>query len=607
MQHESNKSDRGDGEDQERNGEVIMLDSVSLREKPNSTSDADPSASILRSQEKSLSTIFEIAHALTGLCRLEAKLATVIERLPSLVQMRRGIVCLFDHDGVPEIIVDDGRSEGRDARCGVRLPQGAIDQIVATGRPLIVENVALHSIFSSSDVEMLDAAGNTRVAFIGVPIDIDEKVVGTLSIDRIADDGTHAQLEDDLRLLTMVASLLGQTAKLHCVFVRDRGRLMDEEFRLQKQLSELKPHGRERKKVQIDGMIGDSPALCALLEKIELIAKSNSTVLLRGESGTGKELVAKAIHERSARAKRPFIKLNCAALTETVLESELFGHEKGAFTGAFNARKGRFELADKGTLFLDEIGEISASFQAKLLRVLQEQEFERVGGNQTIKVDVRVIAATNKNLEEAVARKEFRADLYYRISVVPLLLPPLRERRTDIPLLAARFLKNFNNENGRALVFDSSAIDVLMNCGFPGNVRELENCVQRTATLAHGSSIVREDFACCHGQCLSATLWKCGPEQVARQPSPIISLPARLSMPPTQAVAHVQPVGSELTPLEPPGRPVIGAAKITDRERVVAAMERSGWVQAKAARLLGLTPRQIGYALRRHGIEIKRF
>ncbi|MGY4364118.1 Nif-specific regulatory protein [Bradyrhizobium sp. LB1.3] len=585
-----------------------MLDSVSLRERPDSTSDADSSASILPSQEKSLSTIVEIAHTLTGLCRLEAKLASVIERLPSLMQMRRGIVCLFEHDGVPQIIVDDVRSEGRDARCGSRLPQGAIDQIVATGRPLVVENVALHSIFSPSDVEMLDAAGNTCVAFIGVPIEIDEKVVGALSIDRIADNGTHAQLEDDLGLLTMVASLLGQTAKLNCIFVRDRGRLMDEEFRLQKQLSsELKPHGRERKKVQVEGIIGESPALRAMLEKIELIAKSNSTVLLRGESGTGKELVAKAIHERSARAKRPFIKLNCAALTETVLESELFGHEKGAFTGAFNARKGRFELADKGTLFLDEIGEISASFQAKLLRVLQEQEFERVGGNQTIKVDVRVIAATNRNLEEAVARKEFRADLYYRISVVPLLLPPLRERRTDIPLLAARFLKNFNDENGRALVVDSSAIDVLMNCGFPGNVRELENCVQRTATLARGSSIARDDFACWHGQCLSATLWKPGPEQVARQQSPIISLPERLSMPPTQAVAHVQPVGSELTPLEPPGRPSIGAAKVTDRERVIAAMERSGWVQAKAARLLGLTPRQIGYALRRHGIEIKRF
>ncbi|MET3913135.1 Nif-specific regulatory protein [Bradyrhizobium sp. S3.3.6] len=584
-----------------------MLDSVSLREKLNLTSDADPSGFIVPSQEKSLSTILEIAHTLTGLSRLEAKLESVIERLQSLVQMRRGIVCLFGHDGVPQIIVGGGRNEGRDSRCGVRLPQGAIDQIVASGQPLIVENVALHSAFSSSDVEMLDAAGNTRVAFIGVPIDVDEKVAGTLSIDRIADNGMRAQLDDDLHLLTKVASLLGRTAKLHYIFERDRGRLMDEEFRLQKQLSEPKPHGRERKKVQVDGIIGDSPALRGLLDKIEVIAKSNSTVLLRGESGTGKELVAKAIHEHSARGKRSFVKLNCAALTETVLESELFGHEKGAFTGAFNMRKGRFELADKGTLFLDEIGEISASFQAKLLRVLQEQEFERVGGNQTVKVDVRVIAATNRNLEEAVARKEFRADLYYRISVVPLLLPPLRERRTDIPLLAARFLKNFNNENGRALVFDSSAIDVLMSCEFPGNVRELENCVQRTATLAQGSSIVRHDFACCHGQCLSAKLWRCGPEEMARQPSPNFSLPARLSMPPPEAITAVQPVSSELTPLGPPGRPAVGAAKLADRERVIAAMERSGWVQAKAARLLGLTPRQIGYALRRHGIEIKRF
>ncbi|MGY4430712.1 Nif-specific regulatory protein [Bradyrhizobium sp. F1.13.1] len=584
-----------------------MLDNVSLYEKLNSTSDADPSGYIVPSQEKSLSTIFEIAHTLTGLAQFEAKLESVIERLQSLVQMRRGIVCLFGHDGLPQIIVGDNRNEDRDSCRGVRLPQGAIDQIVASGQPLIAENVALHSAFSSSDVEMLDAAGDTRVAFIGVPIDIDEKVAGTLSIDRIADNGMRAQLDDDLHLLTMVASLVGQTAKLHSIFERDRGRLMEEEFRRQKQLSELKPHGRERKKVQVDGIIGDSPALRALLGKVEVIAKSNSTVLLRGESGTGKELVAKAIHEHSARAKRPFIKLNCAALTETVLESELFGHEKGAFTGAFNARKGRFELADKGTLFLDEIGEISASFQAKLLRVLQEQEFERVGGNQTIKIDVRVIAATNRNLEEAVARMEFRADLYYRISVVPLLLPPLRERRTDIPLLAARFLKNFNNENGRALVLDSSAIEVLMSCEFPGNVRELENCVQRTATLAQGSSIVRHDFACCHGQCLSAMLWKCGVEEMARQPSPNFSLPARLSMPPPEPITAVQPVSSELTPLGPPGRPAVGAAKLTDRERVIAAMERSGWVQAKAARLLGLTPRQIGYALRRHGIEIKRF
>ena len=242
-------------------------------------------------------------------------------------------------------------------------------------------------------------------------------------------------------------------------------------------------------------MIGDSLALRGLLEKVAVVAKAKIAVLLRGESGTGKELVAKAIHELSPRAKRPFIKLNCAALPETVLESELFGHEKGAFTSAFNSRKGRFELADKGTLFLDEIGEISASFQAKLLRVLQEQEFERVGGNQTIKVDVRIIAATNKNLEEAVARNEFRADLYYRISVVPLLVPALRERRSDIPLLAAEFLKNFNGENGRMLTFDPSAIEVLINCDFPGNIRELENCVYRTASSG-GGTINRERRLC---------------------------------------------------------------------------------------------------------------
>jgi Nif-specific regulatory protein len=233
-----------------------------------------------------------------------------------------------------------------------------------------------------------------------------------------------------------------------------------------------------------------------LLEKITIVAKSNSTVLVRGESGTGKELIAKAIHELSPRAKGPFVKINCAALPESVLESELFGHEKGAFTGAINARKGRFELADKGTLFLDEIGEISPAFQAKLLRVLQEQEFERVGGNHTIKVDVRVVTATNRNLEEAVARKEFRADLYYRISVVPILMPPLRDRRSDIPQLATEFLRRFNGENDRTLTFDAKAMEVLMGCGFPGNVRELENCVQRTATLARGPSIMMDDFAC---------------------------------------------------------------------------------------------------------------
>jgi Nif-specific regulatory protein len=557
--------------------------------------------------EIALTGIFEISKILTAPARLEATLANVVNLLQSFLQMRHGVVSLLADDGVPGITVGAGWSEGSDERYRMRLPEKAIDQIVATAMPLVAENIAVHPAFDAADMAALEASDDVRVSFIGVPIRVDSKVVGTLTVDRVLDDRSVHRLDSDVRLLTMVANLVGQTVKLHRVVARDRERLMTESYRLQKELQELKPV-RDRKRVQVDGIVGDSPALRGLLDKIAIVAKSNSTVLLRGESGTGKELIAKAIHELSPRAKRPFIKINCAALPESVLESELFGHEKGAFTGALNSRKGRFELADKGTLFLDEIGEISASFQAKLLRVLQEQEFERVGGNQTIKVDVRVIAATNRNLEEAVARNQFRSDLYYRISVVPIMLPPLRERRTDIPLLANEFLKHFNGENDRALTFNSEAIDVLMHCGFPGNVRELENCVQRTATLAPGPSIVRNDFACSHGQCLSAMLWQGSSEAAPLRPLlpivPLTTIPASVPAEASESASAHHPVAPE--PVAAAAGSTMNGAKMTDRDRVIAAMERSGWVQAKAARLLGLTPRQIGYALKKYDIEVKR-
>ncbi|QOZ24046.1 nif-specific transcriptional activator NifA [Bradyrhizobium sp. CCBAU 51753] len=607
MQNEARKPEQDVREDDQNNGDRLMLHIASAREIPASHPETERELSGEPLRESALTGIFEISKILTAPCRLEVTLANVVGLLQSFVQMRHGIVSLFDDDGMPDITVGAGWSEGSDDRFRMRLPRKAIDQIVATDRPLVVEDVAAEPAFSAADLEVLGASDNMPVSFIGVPIRIDPKVVGTLTLDRVRDERSSLRLDYDARLLTMIANLVGQTVRLHRLFACDRERLMAEKDRLQKQLFEFRQPVRERKKLPVHGIIGDSPALRGLLEKIAVVAKSSSTVLLRGESGTGKELVAKAIHESSSRAKRPFIKLNCAALPETVLESELFGHEKGAFTGAFSSRKGRFELADKGTLFLDEIGEISAPFQAKLLRVLQEQEFERVGSNQTIKVDVRVIAATNRNLEEAVARSEFRADLYYRISVVPLLLPPLRERRSDIPLLAAEFLRNFNNVNGRTLTLEASAIDVLMNCGFPGNVRELENCIERTATLSAGPSIVRNDFACCHGQCLSAMLWKSTSEEATVKSAPPVPAPAKPNTSLSEAIAPVPSVGSELTSLGPPGTVLVSGAKMADRERVIAAMDKSGWVQAKAARLLGLTPRQIGYALRKYGIEIKRF
>ena len=557
----------------------------------NSKPETNNAVPIVPSHESALTGDFEISKVLTAPSRLEVTLAKVVDLLRSFVQMRCGIISLLDGDGQLDITVGAGWSESCDERCRMYLPRKAIDQIVTTDTPLVAENIAVHSAFSAADTDVLGASDAIRVSFIGVPIRVDANVVGTLTIDRVLDNGSRSWLDYNLRLLPVIANLVGQTVKLRRSFACDREQPMAEKERLQKQFCELKRPARERKKVYVKGMIGDSPALRGLLEKVAVVAEAKITVLLRGESGTGKELIAKAIHELSPRAKRPFIKLNCAALPETVLESELFGHEKGAFTSAFNSRKGRFELADKGTLFLDEIGEISASFQAKLLRVLQEQEFERVGGNQTIKVDVRVIAATNKNLEGAVARNEFRADLYYRISVVPLLVPALRERRGDIPLLAAEFLKNFNDENGRTLTFDPSAIEVLMNCDFPGNIRELENCVHRTAIMAAGPSIGRNDFSCYHGKCFSAVLWK---------PA---TPPAEAA---TSAAVVVPPVVGEQAPLAPVGAALINGAKIIDREGVIAAMERCGWVQAKAARLLGLTPRQIGYVLRKYEIEIKR-
>src|SRR6266545_28961 len=590
---------RDDGEITVAHADASVVESFELQTKP----------PLIPLSEIALTGIYEISKILNAPNRLETTLSNVLNVLSSFLQMRHGVISLLADDDVPDVTVGVGWNEGTDERYRARLPETAIRQIIATAVPLVAEDVATHPLFVT-DATVLGAEGDARVSFIGVPIRIGAKVVGTLTIDRVWDGRSVFRLDTDVRFLTMIANLIGQTVQLHRVVSRDRERLMAESHRLQKELSELKPTPtRERKKARVDGIIGDSPLIRSLLDKVMIVAKSHSPVLLRGESGTGKELIAKAIHELSPRAKGPFIKINCAALPESVLESELFGHEKGAFTGALNARKGRFELADKGTLFLDEIGEISPAFQAKLLRVLQEQEFERVGGNHTIKVDVRVVTATNKNLEEAVAHNEFRADLYYRISVVPMLMPPLRDRRSDIPQLAGEFLKRFNEENGRTMSLDASALEVLMGCGFPGNVRELENCVQRTATLAHGSSIVMDDFACRKNECLSAMLWKGHAEVAPPRLRPAVSLPVL----PRTVVGGVENTGSSSNQpaaesIPAPGEAVaVSRGQMPDRDRFIEAMEKSGWVQAKAARILGLTPRQIGYALKKHGVEIKRF
>jgi Nif-specific regulatory protein len=319
-----------------------------------------------------------------------------------------------------------------------------------------------------------------------------------------------------------------------------------------------------------DRIIGNSASMKAVLLQVEQAAQSRSTVLLRGESGTGKELIARALHKLSARSEHPFVKLNCAALPENLLESELFGHERGAFTGAVKMRRGRFEMADNGTLFFDEIGDLSPATQIKLLRVLQERTFERVGGNRSITVDVRIITATNADLEAAVRTRRFREDLYYRLHVVPIVLPPLRERKEDIPLLVGHFLQRFNTENHKNLKISSAAMDLIVGYDWPGNVRELENCVERMVVMARRDIIAPEE----------------------------VPLPVSLHEP----VTHAAPAAPEVG-----GAPsLLRTIAELERERLIEALQRSGGVQTRAAALLGITSRQLGYKVKKYRIDPKR-
>jgi Nif-specific regulatory protein len=551
--------------------------------------------------------IYEISKVLSRPARLEIALSGVINLLASFLDMNNGLIALLDEEDRTSTVVGAGWSEASAREHFERLPEQAVGQIVVSGMPLVVRNIAESPLFTDWSELNAGDAGVQR-SFVGVPIKGESRTIGTIMIERLDGNSSPHTLDEDVRFLTMVANLVGQTVTLQTFVARDRERLMSERHRLEKELEQRV----ESSRTGIDWIIGESAAIREVVEKIQQVARCNLPVLLCGESGTGKELFARAIHEYSPRSQEPYIRLNCAALSETVLESELFGHERGAFTGAVGLRKGRFEMAHGGTLFLDEIGEISGAFQAKLLRVLQEGEFERVGGSRTIKVDVRLVTATNRNLEQAVLSGQFRSDLYYRISVVPVFLPPLRDRREDVGLLAVEFLRRFNKEHGVELKFSKRAMDALRGCDFPGNVRELESCVRRTAALAKNPVIVMEDLACSNGSCLSLVLGKSMNKRQA-QSAGYISLPVytpsaeRSATAPPSAEPFKSAPETERKHIEPLSNSGNENEDASERKRLVDAMERSGWVQAKAARILRLTPRQMGYALRKHNIEIKRF
>ena len=528
-----------------------------------------------------LTTIYEISKILSSSLDLNKTAREVLGVLSSHLKMRRGMVSLVQPSGDLHVVEATGMSAEAASRGRFRKGEGITGKILETGVPMVIPDVANEPLFLNRTGSRSLAEGRV-VAFIGVPIKVGRESVGVLSVDREM-DGEPGNFDADVRFLAMVANLIGQTTRLHNNVAAEREELLQRQHRLQKEL---------QGKYSLDNVIGHSKRMQDVFAEVHQAAPGKSTVLLRGESGTGKEVIARSVHYLSPRKNAPFIKVNCAALSEALLESELFGHEKGSFTGATQERKGRFEMAQGGTLFLDEIGEISPMFQTKLLRVLQEREFERVGGNKTIKVDVRLIAATNRNMEEDVAKGVFRADLYYRVNVVSIYLPPLRERREDIPPLIEHFLDKFNKDNERKMSITPAAMEVMLKCNWPGNVRELENCVERTATMTRTSTIQAVDLPCQQNKCFSQVLQHYGQVQQV--------IPIALAVP-APAAGLPQTSGSDFNEAHAVPEPAL----MTERERLVWAMEQCGWVQAKAARLLNLTPRQIGYALSRYNIEVK--
>ncbi|MEM5388915.1 nif-specific transcriptional activator NifA [Paraburkholderia phymatum] len=532
--------------------------------------------------------VYEVVKTLVSSRDAERTLDRSLRYLSYALGWRSAFIAVREPNGHLCSLCSTGLSEGWRDSARFLSGEGIVGRLHSSDAAVVVPELNEEPLFAD-DIGAFGVSEGEHVALLGTPIRHEGRPLGVLVAFCENADGKRI-FGDDLQLMKIVAAPMAQALLLH----RDDKPMRDG----------AEPVRRPRKETirayQLDNTIGASTAMQQVFAQVHQVAPSRTTVLLRGESGTGKELIARSICRLSPRKEQPFIAVNCAALTETLLESELFGHEKGAFTGAQSQRKGRFELAHGGTLFLDEIGDISPSFQAKLLRVLQEREFERVGGATPVRVDVRLIVATNRNLERMVRDGEFRADLYYRINVVSILLPPLRERREDIPAMAQYFLHRFNRENGRSLRFSDEALRVLSSCYWPGNVRELENCVERTATMTHHQIIDRLCFLCEIDQCLTKVLHHIEREDAVRPgpPSELAASEASNAL----ASGHAADLnGGRFDVPRGDGRPE------GERERLVWAMERCGWVQAKAARLLGITPRQIGYALRKHEIKVRRF
>ena len=506
----------------------------------------------LTGEVKPLAMLAEINQALTVGRTPRAGLQRALEILDHDYGVVRSAVVLADANtgrlrvensaGVPD--------EGRHAEW--EMGEGITGRVVASGKPVVVPRISQEPAFLHRTGRRPQGS-RSEITFMCVPIPGARKALGSLNIDFPFERARH--YDRDLHVCRVVASMFGQAIRLKEAAEAERQRLLAENTHLKAELKE---------RYDFSHIIGTSGPMRQVYEQIAQVAGTNTTVLVRGESGTGKELIAHAIHYNSPRARKPFIKVSCAALPDSLIEAELFGHEKGAFTGAAARKKGRFELADGGSLFLDEIGDINLSTQVKLLRVLQEKEFERLGGVTPVRANVRLMAATNADIEKAIAAGTFREDLHYRLNVFTIFVPPLRERKTDILLLADSFLEKYSVEHGKSVKrIATPAIDMLMAYHWPGNVRELENSIERALLVCDGSVI--------HAHHLPPTL----------QTSEASGTTTRVSL--SEAVGAYE------------------------RDLIQDALKTTRGNRVKAARLLDSTERIISYKVKKYEIDCRRF
>ena len=502
-------------------------------------------------EARRLSTLLEVSQALSGTLNLKAALHRVLEILARHHGAVRSLVTLLREGGELSVEASDGLDRPAQA-VQYQMGEGITGRVVETGKPIVVPRVSREPGFLHRASRRPELASQ-ELSFVCVPVMLNRRAVGALGVD--LHFKPERDYESSVKFLGIVASMIAQAVKIQRLIEEDKQRLVDENAHLRQEL---------RDRYDFSNIIGTSGPVRQMYEQVAQVAATNTTVLIRGESGTGKELIAHAIHYNSLRAKKPFVKVSCAALPDSLIESELFGYEKGAFTGADARKKGRFELAEGGTLFLDEIGDLNVSTQVKLLRVLQEREFERLGGTETVKVNVRLLAATNKDMEKAIAAGTLREDLYYRLNVFAIFVPPLRDRKADLLMLADHFLDKFSQEHGKSIKrISTPAIDMLASYHWPGNVREMENALERAVLM-------------CDGQVIHAH-----------------------HLPPSLQTAEASGTVTRVSLGE--------AVAAYEKDLIQDTLKTTRGNRAKAARLLDTTERVLSYKVRNYAIDVARF